>query len=149
MTIEEYQNKMMALAEKDLPKESKNFLKTEAQKLKRHMQSYANANVPVSRIAESDAHKKYHTSFKTGKTYKYNEAYAKRVFNASGHGRYVEYGRTVAKGYKKSEGYKKSSNILGKSKHYEVVKHVKTDFDPIYYNDVDAWIEKMIQEGKL
>ena len=80
MTIEEYRNKMMALAEKDLPKESKNFLKTEAQKLKRHMQSYANANVPVSKTPATESHKKYHPNFKTGKTYKYNEAYAKRSF---------------------------------------------------------------------
>ena len=48
MTIEEYRNKMMALAEKDLPKGIKKvvFGKVEAQKLKRHMQSYAKSNVP-------------------------------------------------------------------------------------------------------
>ena len=39
--------------------------------------------------------------------------------------------------------------VEGRSKHYEVVWNVKQKFDPIYYNDVDAWIEKMIQEGKL
>lgn len=164
MTIEEYRNKMMALAEKDLPKESKAFLKVEAQKLKRHMQSYAKSNVPVSRIPESDTHKKYHKSFKTGKTYKYNEAYAKRVFSGAGHGKYVESGRAVTQGFKRGEKWGKSTyntkskkartekqiyDVEYKSKHYDVVWHVKQSFDSIYYADIDAWIEKMLKEGKL
>ena len=149
MTIEEYRNKMMALAEKDLPKESKKLLAVEALKLKRHMQSYANSNVPVSKLPASERHKKYHASFKTGKTYKYNEALSKRVFNAAFHGRFVESGRKVAYGYHKNEKYSKYPDTKGKSKHYKVVDNVKKEFDPIYYADVDAWIEKMLQEGKL
>lgn len=148
-TIEEYRNRMMKLAEKDLPKESKRLLQVEAQKLKRQMTSYANGNVPVSKIPASDKHKKYHVSFKTGKTYKYNEALSKRVFNASGHARYIESGRKVAYGYHKKDGYKNSTNIKGQSKHYSVVHNVKQTFEPVYYSDIDGWIEKMLQEGKL
>ena len=170
MTVEEYRNNMMKLAEKDLPKESKSFLKTEAQKLKRPMPSYAKSNVPVSRIPESDTHKKYHKSFKTGKTYKYNESYAKRVYSAAKHGKYVESGRPVVYGYKRGEAWGRNSYnpktgrgrkskrgevkdklyaVDYRSKHYEVVWHVKQNFDPIYYADVDAWINKMLKEGKL
>ena len=149
MTIDEYRNYMMAIAEKTLPKESKKFLAYEAVKLKRNMISYSNSNVPVSKKPESDKHKKYHKSFKIGKTYKYNEALSKRVFNATYYGKFVEYGRKVAFGYKKKDGYKNAPNVKGKSKHYEVVKNVKIDYDPIYYADVDVWIAKMLEEGKL
>ena len=149
MTIEEYRNNMMAVATKTIPKDSKKFLVAEALKLKRRMVSYANDNVPVSKIPLSETHKKYHKSFKLGKTYKYNEALSKRVFNAAFYGKFVEYGRKVAFGYKKGDGYRNAPNVKGMSKHYEVVKNVKVDYDPIYYADVDAWIAKMLEEGKL
>lgn len=149
MTIDEYRNYMMAIAEKTLPKESKKFLVTEALKLKRRMISYSNSNVPISDKPQTEKHKKYHKSFKLGKTYKYNEALSKRVFNATYYGKFVEYGRKVAVGYRKFDRYRNSTNVKGISKHYNVVENVQKEFDPIYYADTDAWIEKMLEEGKL
>jgi len=139
----------MSLAGKTLPKESKKFLASEALKLKRRMMAYADSNVPVSDIPESETHKKYHKSFKLGKTYKYNEALSKRVYNATYYGHFVERGRKVAYGYKKAEGYRNSPNVKGVSKHYNVVENVKKAYDPEYYADVDKWIAKMLEEGKL
>ena len=47
-TIDQYRDKMMEIAQKTLPKESKRILATESQKLKRHLLKYAKQNVPVS-----------------------------------------------------------------------------------------------------
>lgn len=148
LTIEEYRERMMVLAQEILPKESKSLLKTETQKLKRHLQKYAKQHVPVSRIPASEKHRKYHASFKVGKTYRYDDSLSKRVFNNSRHARYVEGGRKIARGYRKRDGYK-NAPAIGRTPAYAVYKTVKAEFDPIYKKDLDDWIEKMIAEGKL
>ena len=147
-TIDEYRDKMLRAAQETLPKESKQLLKTEAQKLRRYLVSYSNRNVPISEIDEGADHRKYHRSFKTGKTYVFNEALSKRVFNNSGHGKYVESGRKIAKGYKKKNGYAKEFG-KGRTTAYDVYKNVKIEFDPVYKQDLTNWIDKMIGEGKL
>ncbi len=154
ISIDEYRNRMMKLAEETIPKESKKILAAETRKLRRRFISYSKQNVPVSRIDENDGseggniHKKYHTHFKVGKTYRYNEALSKRVFNNSGHGKYVESGRKIAKGYKKKDGYKNAPEI-GHTKAYNVYRNVKAEFDSVYKHDLEAWIDKMVNEGKL
>lgn len=173
-TIGEYRDKMLRIAQDTLPKESKQLLKTEAQKLRRYLVSYSNRNVPVSEIDEGADHRKYHKSFKTGKTYVFNEALSKRVFNNSGHGKYVESGRPVIYGHRRNEkwGAKAYSSNYGqgraryykphfdpnkervyavdrRSKHYNVYYNVKKSFQPIYAEDLINWIDKMIGEGKL
>lgn len=147
-TIDEYRDKMLRIAQETLPKESKQLLKTEAQKLKRHLASYANQNVPVSGINEGTDHKKYHKSFKTGKTYKFNGALSKRAYNNARQGWFVESGRPVAKGYRKKDGYKNAQKI-GHTKGYNVYHTVVPEFERDYENDLSEWIEKMIGEGKL
>lgn len=147
-TIDEYRDKMLRIAQETLPKESKQLLKTEAQKLKRHLASYANQNVPVSGINEGADHKKYHKSFKTGKTYKFNGALSKRAYNNARQGWFVESGRPVAKGYRKKDGYKNAQKI-GHTKGYNVYHTVTPQFERAYENDLSEWIEKMIGEGKL
>lgn len=147
-TIDEYRDKMLRAAQETLPKESKQLLKTEAQKLRCYLVSYSNRNVPVSEIDEGADHRKYHKSFKTGKTYVFNEALSKRVFNNSGHGKYVESGRKIASGYKKKNGYAKEFG-KGRTTAYDVYKNVKIEFDPVYKQDLINWIDKMIGEGKL
>lgn len=147
-TIDEYRDKMLRIAQETLPKESKQLLKTEAQKLKRHLAGYANQNVPVSGINEGADHKKYHKSFKTGKTYKFNGALSKRAYNNARQGWFVESGRPVAKGYRKKDGYKNAQKI-GHTKGYNVYHTVVPEFERDYENDLSEWIEKMIGEGKL
>ena len=111
ITIAEYRDKLMRLAESEFPRESRRFLSRETQKLRRQLIS-ASRDVPVSRIPENTGggrrHLKYHKSFKVGKTYRRNisGALSKRVYNASRHGWFVESGRVVARGYKKKNGYK-------------------------------------------
>lgn len=172
-TIDQYRDKMMEIAQKALPKESKRILATESQKLKRHLLKYAKQNVPVSEI-DVPEHKKYHTHFKVGKTYSYNDALSKRVFNNSGHGKYVESGRPVVYGYRSGEKWgpkaycerwgqgharyykprydpnkQRVYSVQRKSRHYDVYWHVKSDFDPVYKQDLMTWIDKMVNEGKL
>ncbi len=157
MSIDEYRRRMLRLAEEQIPKETKAFLKVETQKLRRRLESRANAAVPVSRIEENTErsgdkprHLKYHKSFKSGKTYKsrMSEALSKRVYNASRHGWFVEAGRPVARGYKKKSGYKKAAKI-GHSKHYKVYREVAPRFEADYNRDCLDWIERMVKEGNL
>ena len=147
-TIDEYRDVMMETAQKTIPKESKRILATETQKLKRYLLKYAEQNVPVSEI-NAPEHKKYHTSFKVGKTYKYNESLSKRVFNNSRHGRYVEGGRKIVVGYKRGERYGNLPNVIGRTKAYRVYGTVKSEFAPIYKDDLMKWLDKMTGEGKL
>ena len=167
-TIDQYRDAMMDTAQKTLPKKSKQILATETQKLKRYLLKYAEQNVPVSEIDESgrrkrkgqDAsasntvggeivHKKYHASFKVGKTYKYNESLSKRAFNNSRHGRYVEGGRKIVVGYKRGERYGNLPNVIGRTKAYRVYGTVKPEFAPVYKQDLLNWIDKITREGKL
>ncbi len=157
ISIDEYRRRMLRLAEEQIPKESKTFLKTETQKLRRRLESKANAKVPVSKIhgnteknGDKPRHLKYHKSFKSGKTYKsrMSGALSKRVYNASRHGWFVEAGRPVAKGYKKKSGYKGAAKI-GQSKHYRVYREVSSQFETDYNQDCLDWIERMVKEGKL
>ena len=147
-TIDEYRDEMMETAQKTIPKESKRILATETQKLKRYLLKYAEQNVPVSEI-DAPEHKKYHASFKVGKTYRYNESLSKRVFNNSRHGRYVEGGRKIVVGYKRGERYGNLPNVIGRTKAYRVYGTVKPEFAPIYKDDLMKWLDKMTGEGKL
>ncbi|MCI8387028.1 MAG: hypothetical protein HFE63_00995 [Clostridiales bacterium] len=137
-----------------IPKETKKFLKTETQKLKRHLLREANNSVTPSKIEENiddenrPRHLKYHKSFKAGKTYKYNQALSKRVFNASRHGWFIESGRPVARGYKKRDGYRNMPTIR-RSKHYKVYGKVIPPFEKIWSDDTEQWVDKMMKEGKL
>lgn len=181
MSIPEFRDAMMKLAQNKIPKQSKTFLKTETQKLRRRVQSYANQTVPVSEVKENlerggmkPRHLKYHKSFKVGKTYKYEDSFAKRVYNASGHGKYVESGRPVIEGYRRSEKwgqytfngnygnsqnpkYKSKANptrdrrygVTRRSKQYDVFWTIKKQFKPIYDQDCLDWIERMVKEGRL
>ena len=157
ISMEEYRNRMMQLAQGKMPKEVKSFLKVETQKLRRYLISRAREVVPVSRIEENlekggdkPRHLKYHKSFKVGKTYKsrVNNALTKRVYNASRHGWFVEAGRPVARGYKKANGYKRAARY-GQSKHYKVYREVAPKFEDHFEKDGVEWIEKMVMEGKL
>ena len=147
-TIDQYRDVMMEAAQKTIPKESKRILATETQKLKRYLLKCAEQNVPVSEI-NAPEHKKYHASFKVGKTYKYNESLSKRVFNNSRHGRYVEGGRKIVVGYKRGERYGNLPNVIERTKAYRVYGTVKPEFAPIYKEDLMKWLDKMTREGKL
>ena len=147
-TIDEYRDEMMETAQKTIPKESKRILATETQKLKRYLLKYAEQNVPVSEI-DAPEHKKYHASFKVGKTYRYNESLSKRVFNNSRHGRYVDGGRKIVVGYKRGERYGNLPNVIGRTKAYRVYGTVKPEFAPVYKEDLAKWLDKMTGEGKL
>ena len=149
ISIDEYRRRMLKLAQETIPKESKSFLKTETQKLRRRLMSYSSQNVPVSKV-RTGGHRKYHDSFKTGKTYtsRMTGALSKRVYNSSRHGWFVEAGRPVARGYKKKGGYSNAPKI-GQSKHYKVYHEVVPKFETDYKNDCLEWIEKTVKEGKL
>lgn len=156
ITIAEYRDKLMRLAESEFPKESRRFLSRETQKLRRQLISAAR-DVPVSRIPENTGgdrrHLKYHKSFKVGKTYRRNlsGALSKRVYNASRHGWFVESGRVVARGYKKKNGYKNApTSGLGRgsrprSKHYYVYRGVEKVFTPVFNNDCIKFAEEMLR----
>ena len=149
ITIAEYRDKLMRLAESEFPRESRRFLSRETQKLRRQLISAAR-DVPVSRIPENTGggrrHLKYHKSFKVGKTYRRNisGALSKRVYNASRHGWFVESGRVVARGYKKKNGYK-NAPASGRSKHYYVYRGDEKEFTPVFNNDCIKWAEEMLR----
>lgn len=149
ITIAEYRDKLMRLAESEFPRESRRFLSRETQKLRRQLISAAR-DVPVSRIPENTGggrrHLKYHKSFKVGKTYRRNlsGALSKRVYNASRHGWFVESGRVVARGYKKKNGYK-NAPTSGRSKHYYVYRGVEKVFTPVFNNDCIKFAEEMLR----
>ena len=150
MSAAEYRDKMMRLAQTEIPKETKQFLKVETQKLRRRLISQSQV-VPVSQRPERKApprHLKYHDSFKAGKTYKYNDSLSKRVYNASRHGHFVEHGRPVAKYYIKKHGYKHAPKI-GQSKHYAVYRAVEPSFKREFDKDCLSWLDKVVDEGLL
>lgn len=92
--IDKWAKAMLDIAERDLPKESKKFLRDEGTKLKKATLGEAKSKVRAD-------HKKperfkdavhYHKSIKRGKVYKYNGALSIRTYSTAPHAHLIEYG---------------------------------------------------------
>ncbi|WP_238899366.1 HK97 gp10 family phage protein [Clostridium sp. YIM B02500] len=129
--MDKFTKDILAMANDQLPKESKKFLRKEGTALKRL----------VIKTAKTIVGKKtgnYMEGFKRGKAYKYKGSLAIRVYNSSPHAHLVENGhRQITK-----DGEETGYFVHG----YHVVDKASKQFENKYFNDSEKFIEENISK---
>jgi hypothetical protein len=131
--LDAFTKDLLNLASDKLPKQTKQFLKTEGKKL-----SKKNKSVYISKgIGEVTGNLK--ASFKAGKVYKYGDDLAIRAYTSSPHAHLLDKGWI----HKAPDGSEKF--IVG----FDFLEDAKNAFTSEYYKDVDNWLDKMLDEEGL
>jgi hypothetical protein len=131
--LDKFTKDLINLANQKLPKESKKFLKKEANKLNKVNKSVFNSK----NIGEDTGNLK--KSFKSGKVYKYNGDLAARAYNSSPHAHLIDQGWT----HKSPDGTEKWID----GKHF--MEDAQKIFEGEFYGDIEDWIDKMLEEEGL
>ena len=133
--LDRYSREILRLAQRDMPRETSKFLRTEGNKLKR---------VTVKK-AKSKTNKKtgnYYKGIKRGKVYKYsvNNGMSVRVYGAypAYHAHMLEYGHTIRK--------EKDGSVLRFVPGLHVFEEARREFTPVFAEDVRQFIDKMTEE---
>ena len=118
--LSELDRDLVRLANSTMPKESKKFIRTEGNKLKR----------VTSKRAKSEVKRdsgNYHKGIKRGKVYKYrgNDAWAIRVYGSAPHSHLIEYGHRMV-------GHKPDKKELGFVKGKYVFENSRKEFEKTF-----------------
>lgn len=135
-TLESLALELIEIAQTDYPLETKKFLRTEGNKLKRRVKSEAKRQ-----IGKKTGN--YMKGWKRGKPYKYapDKADAIRVYNASPHAHLLEYGHLIV-------GHEPNKTSTGKrTRKFPVIASAENSFVSEFEADVDAFIDKIITKG--
>lgn len=145
--LEEYEKKLISLASTKMPNECKKFMRVEGNKLKRV--TLANAKAAIKKKSGN-----YFKSIKRGKAYKYqgNDAWAVRVYSYDPKAHLLEKGHRIVtrgKGKKAKKHYTTLNGGIEKgfAKGYKVFKKSEQEFQNTFYNDVENFIDEVIEKG--
>jgi len=132
--LTDFGENLVKLANEKMPKESKKFIKNEANKLNRK-----NKSVYKSKgIGEETGN--LLKGFKSGKAYKFNGAWSARAFNSSPHAHLLDKG-FIWKPHKGQKGEEKF--IPG----FNFMEDARKAFEGQYYNDVEDFIDDVLEKG--
>lgn len=124
--------RLMDLAVKKMPKESKKFLKAEAMKLKKI----------ISKKAKSSSVRKksgaYFKSIKRGKIYKYQGKLSIRAYSTDPKAHLIEYGHRIVD---------KSGNEHGFQSGFHVFKQSQLQFEPVFKADCKEFFSSLLEQG--
>ena len=135
--FEQYEKDLIALATEKLPKQSKKFLKKEANKLSKKQKE----EIKSFGIGDTGEMKKEIISrSKSGKVYKYSGDLSCRAFNSHPLAHLLDQG-FIHKGGKNHDG--EETFVAG----YNFIKKAEDKFKSDYYQDVEDFIDNMIDEG--
>jgi hypothetical protein len=134
--LDEFIRDMLDLAQETLPKESKKFLKKNANQLKTATKNKAKE---LGILEETG---NYYSGFKSGKVYKYNGSMACRAINSSPHAHLLEYGHLQIdkNGNEVGKGFVPGFHPFGKA---------QEGFKSKYYDNCETFIDEMIREKGL
>lgn len=147
--FEKFAKNLLDIADKEMPKESKKFLREEGTKLKR--KTLAKAKQKVKKNTG-----KYYESIKRGKVYYYKPtgSNAIRVYSAAPHGHLIEFGHRAVSGGKLSRGKKKGTGYVVQKDGQEVFvpgKYVfesaQREFTDDFYKDAETFIDEVVVKG--
>ena len=131
--LDKYSAEILKIAQSDMPRESKKFMKTEGRKLRNITRKKARKKVK-KRTGN------YLKGIKTGKTYIYkgNGGLAIRVYagNPAHHAHLIEKGHRIVKNGKE----------LGFVKGYNVYKEAGEEFQNEFFNDTEKFIEETAEK---
>lgn len=154
--LTQFEKNLINIAQKQMPKESKQFLRKEGTKLKKKTLSKARA-----KVNKGDGG--YLKSIKRGKTYKYREngGLAVRVYSSAPHAHLIEYGhrqvlnpfedgKVANLGERYSKGVKEGKGIgteIGFVPGRRVFEESAKQFESEYYDDAQKFIESVLGKG--
>ena len=129
--LDKYSAEILKIAQSDMPKESKKFMRIEGRKLR-------NATRKKARKKVKKRTGNYLKGIKTGKTYIYkgNGGLAIRVYAGKYHAHLIEKGHRIVKNGKE----------LGFVKGYNVYKEAGEEFQNEFYNDTEKFIEETAEK---
>lgn len=132
--LDDFMKDMMELANDKLPKESKKFLKKNANKLKTRTKNKAEELGILEQTGN------YYKGFKSGKVYDYQGTLACRAINSSPHAHLLEYGHMQKD---------KSGNELGFIPGFHPFEKAMQDYLDEYYSNCEDFIGDMINNKGL
>lgn len=134
--LTEFQQDLLEVAQKKLPKESLKVMRKIGSK----------ARTKVARKARSTVHKKtgnYQKGFKRGKAFKDSEGkYVVRVINSQPHAHLIEYGHQQVAKDGRNVGFVPGKKVLADG---------MADFDSsgIYEKELLNWLDELLESGDL
>ena len=134
--LDDFTKDLLALAEKELPKETKKFIKKNANQLKTATKNKAKS---VGIIEETG---NYYKGFSSGKVYEYQGALSCRAYNGSPHAHLLEYGHLQTN---------KAGNSVGKGfvPGFHPFEKAYQDFMGKYYDNCESFIDDMLKNKGL
>lgn len=143
--LSKFQNDLLNLATKQMPRESEKFMSDEGFKLKKETKKVAKEK--VKKITGN-----YLKSIKKGKTYKYSGTLAIRVYSYAPHAHLIEHGHRQVLNPPKKEG---KGVIRGKGKGKQisfvegkrVFETAKEAFENDFYEDAQKFVDNMLEKG--
>ncbi|MDU0200161.1 HK97 gp10 family phage protein [Paenibacillus sp. MAH-36] len=131
--LDEFVRHLVSVAAERLPRESKKFLREEGTKLRK---------ITLAR-AKSSVKKKtgnYYKSIKRGKVYDYDGVPSVRVYSKSPHAHLIEDGHRIVGPDGTEHGFQPGLKVFEKA---------SNDFEEEYVNDTEAFIDKLLREGRI
>lgn len=147
--MDDFITDLLALAQEDLPRESKKFLKKNANQLKTATKNKAKELGILEKTGN------YYSSFKSGKVYKYNGSMACMAMNSSPHAYLLEYGHKIKNQKKGKELTAKYEGKNGETIESDFVpgfhpfEKAQKEFKSKYYDNCETFIDEMIREKGL
>lgn len=137
--LSEYKQKMLALAQEQLPRQSKAFLRQQVKKLLPTTQREA--------IFSGIKHRTYgyYDAIKAGKPFvsSKDKSVRARVYSYAPHSALLEHGHTVyGRGKKHSKGIKRT-------KAFKVFEGARESYEPNFIKDAKTFVDRMLEKGLL
>ena len=134
--IDVFRNKMLALAQEQIPTKTKSFLRQQARKLNKAVKQTAK----LSEIKHKTG--VYLKSIKAGKPFKDKEGdFVVRVYSSAPHSHLLEYGHSIFPRGKKPP--------VGKTRAFGIFEKSKADYKTTFHRDADRFIDEMLEKGLL
>ncbi|RIJ65528.1 HK97 gp10 family phage protein [Rummeliibacillus sp. POC4] len=134
--LTEFQNDLLEVAQKKLPKESLKIMRKVGSK----------ARTKVARKARSIVHKQtgnYQKGFKRGKAFKDSEGkYVVRIINSQPHAHLIEYGHKQVTKDGRNIGFVPGKNILANGM-------AEFDSSGVYEKELLNWLDDLLESGDL
>ncbi len=133
--LDEFSRRILEIAEKDMPNETKDFLRKEGNKLKK-----ATLKKAKQKVKKKSGN--YYRGIKRGKVYQYNKGNAVRVYagKPAYHAHWLEYGHRLMK------GRGRNAREVGFVEGYHVFEESAKEFQRTFKEDVKDFIEKITEE---
>ncbi|MFH5182932.1 HK97 gp10 family phage protein [Paenibacillus sp. TAB 01] len=131
--LDAFVQSLVDIATKTIPKESKKFLRGEGTKLRK-------ATAAQARKSVNKKSNRYFKSIKRGRAYDFNGVPSIRVYSTAPHAHLIEDGHRIVGRDGTEHGFQPGLKVF---------ERASMAFEDTYVDDVEAWVDKMLKEGKL